>query len=633
VAISRCDDGASTGEIRRFLGDSLGPSDFRKNASRLAAELRSCPPALVALLDLRLPVDCAAHQAVALFRALGGGPAAAGSDLEAVVRLAADLDAETRTAVEARLQRFERERIASGRDFSFSDCSLGNLVLAGSFLLVGRDFNAAVADYCRLLGLPDGMVENVTTGTNAYLVALDRDGRLLRSEADIVNATLRSHIDEIFLIDRPVSDSDAGPLTLGSREDRHRFLLARAAKLTLNPRLGDRLAEADLIIYSPGTQHSSLFPSYLTPGLGATIARNLTAIKLLITNLHEDAETPDSSAVDIVEKAVYYMREKDAQRIPTPCLITHYLINDPGRSARGAPYVSPGRLESLEDPRLIRIGHYEDGVTGYHDAVRVLTPFIESRLLAARTPTVTVFLLGTRSLDKISQTICEMLRGGIQRIPARVTVLYGSHDSFDAAFTESLPFELHNVGPTAGSQPESFLAFLRDKPVDYILLFDSSGMYRGEDIVPMVSALAPGRLDSVWGSRRLSVRDIHESYLLRYRDKVLLGAVSYLGSHILSLAYLLLYGRYISDTLSGVRAVRPAYLEQPGLDLDHRCLNQELLSLLLRDRAEVFEIPVHFLPISPEKVQRTTVTEGLQGLLTILWRRLRPRRPIRRGRP
>ena len=55
VAINGYDDGASTGEVRRFLGDSLGPSDFRKNASRLAAELRTASPALIELLDARLP--------------------------------------------------------------------------------------------------------------------------------------------------------------------------------------------------------------------------------------------------------------------------------------------------------------------------------------------------------------------------------------------------------------------------------------------------------------------------------------------------------------------------------------------------------------------------------------------------
>ena len=49
-------------------------------------------------------------------------------------------------------------------------------------------------------------------------------------------------------------------------------------------------------------------------------------------------------------------------------------------------------------------------------------------------------------------------------------------------------------------------------------------MYRGEDLVALASHLAVGRLDAVWGSRRLSVRDIQESYRLRYRKNVLLGA-------------------------------------------------------------------------------------------------------------
>ena len=57
IAINGYDDGASTGEVRRFLGDCLGPSDFRKNSSRLARLLKTAPAALIDLLDLRLDDD------------------------------------------------------------------------------------------------------------------------------------------------------------------------------------------------------------------------------------------------------------------------------------------------------------------------------------------------------------------------------------------------------------------------------------------------------------------------------------------------------------------------------------------------------------------------------------------------
>ena len=50
-------------------------------------------------------------------------------------------------------------------------------------------------------------------------------------------------------------------------------MLARRSSIAhLNPRLATAISSADLIIYAPGTQHSSLFPSYLTRGLAPAIA-------------------------------------------------------------------------------------------------------------------------------------------------------------------------------------------------------------------------------------------------------------------------------------------------------------------------------------------------------------------------
>ena len=58
----------------------------------------------------------------------------------------------------------------------------------------------AVDDYCALLGLPPGLIENVTDGTDALLVAIDADGRLLGSEEEIVDAKRQNRIKDIFLL-------------------------------------------------------------------------------------------------------------------------------------------------------------------------------------------------------------------------------------------------------------------------------------------------------------------------------------------------------------------------------------------------------------------------------------------------
>jgi 2-phospho-L-lactate transferase/gluconeogenesis factor (CofD/UPF0052 family) len=630
LAINGYDDGLSTGEVRRFLGDSLGPSDFRKNASRLAGELQTCRPGLIEALDLRFPLNYTAPEALASFRVVSDIAARVESEFPAKLQaLIAELDGDARQALACRLNLFERELERKGFDFSFNDCSIGNLIFAGCFLKVGRNFNAAIADYCMLLNLPSDLIENVTDGTNAFLVALDHDQRLLASEADIVDAKRRNHIKDIYLIDRPLAEDEQRRLANAPVNEALDFLERRSYVPMINPRILDRIAEADLIIYSPGTQHSSLLPSYITPGLGAAIAQNLKAIKLLITNILEDSEIPDSSALDLIRKAAYYLKEKDTRNIPTPCLITHYLINNPHKSSEEVPYIPLGRLESLEDPRLVRIGNYEEGSTGHHDASKVLAPFIRSILQHGGVRKIAILLLETTSLDKISQTMIEMVRGGIRDSGSDVTVFFQSEEYFATSFIASLPFKVYQVPTKVGGVEVSMLKTIEVRQFDYAILFDSSGMYKGEDIVNLATLLNQPRLDAVWGSRRLSVKDIHQSYKLRYHDNHVVGAFSRWGSHMLSLAYLILYGRYISDTLSGARAIRISYLNAAEIDLKHQCANQHLLSRLLNDDAELFETPVQFFPMSPERVRRPTIFGGVRALFTILWERLKPRKQSR----
>ena len=85
----------------------------------------------------------------------------------------------------------------------------------------------------------------------------------------------------------------------------------------------------------------------------------------------------------------------------------------------------------------------------------------------------------------------------------------------------------------------------------------------------------------------------------------------------------MLFGQYISDTLSGARAVRATYLRALRVDPAHKLANHQILAALLRDRAQVLEMPVRFFPISPERVKRTSVVDGLRALVEIVAGRFR----------
>ena len=208
VAINGYNDGASTGEVRRFLRDCLGPSDFRKNASRLAAELHSCDAALIELLDLRFPDGASEADARRTFTAMAGAAAADAPEARA---LADRIDPAVRDRVALALRRFADRLTETGDAFNFSDCSLGNLVFAGLYLQCDRDFNRAVDEYSGLVGLPPGLIENVTDGTNAWLVGLDAEGRLLATEEEMVSSARPRRVRDIFLIDAPLRGPIAQP--------------------------------------------------------------------------------------------------------------------------------------------------------------------------------------------------------------------------------------------------------------------------------------------------------------------------------------------------------------------------------------------------------------------------------------
>jgi 2-phospho-L-lactate transferase/gluconeogenesis factor (CofD/UPF0052 family) len=626
LAINGYDDGLSTGEVRRFLGESLGPSDYRKNANRLAAELNTCPKTLIELLELRIPKNSSYLQGRTILKILQRKAVHDRTDFpRRLHELVSELEEKAAADLWSRIVSFDWGLDQTARQFDFSDCSIGNIVFAGCYLAEGRDFNLALASYCSLVGLPKGMIENVTDGANAFLVAIDNHGQILGNEADIVDTKRRNRIDELFLLREPLTEGEIHRLNASGPNAIRTEFARRSVPISPNPSVLDKLGAADIIVYAPGTQHSSLFPSYLTPGIGRMIAQNLRAFKILITNLQEDADLAESSAVEIIERAVYYLREKGRLTAPAPCLITHYLINDPQHAEESDPYLPLGLVDTLEDPRLVRIGNYEDGITGRHDASRLLQPFIG--LLDHRKIRLAILLLESNSINKLSQTLIEMVRGEFGTLDVEATVFYESADSLQPEFADCLPFEVSNLWGRNISSEEFWDIIIDPKAFDYVVLFESSGMYKGEDIVPLVSHLTSGQLDAVWGSRRLSLTDIHYAYRLLHRTTPIRGAISYIGSHMLSLAYLFLYGHYVNDALSGVRAVRTSILREHALHPKQPGVNHRILSALLRRCAQMIETPVRYFPISPHKVRRTTIGEGLQALWTIICYRFTHRGP------
>ena len=94
----------------------------------------------------------------------------------------------------------------------------------------------------------------------------------------------------------------------------------------MNPVAAAALAEADVIVYGPGTQHSSLFPSYMTEGVAEAIAANTRADKVFIGNIHRDFDIQEDDASDLARKLLAAMSRKGQVAVNWLDVVSHFFV-------------------------------------------------------------------------------------------------------------------------------------------------------------------------------------------------------------------------------------------------------------------------------------------------------------------
>ena len=119
---------------------------------------------------------------------------------------------------------------------------------------------------------------------------------MLYSEAEIVELRSNVSIDRVYLIDDYPSKKYFERLSSAQKI----FLENHETYVEGSSRAKHAINSADIIIYSAGTQHSSLYPTYLTRGMARSIADNKRHLNF-ITNVGADYETPKYKAHDYIE--------------------------------------------------------------------------------------------------------------------------------------------------------------------------------------------------------------------------------------------------------------------------------------------------------------------------------------------
>lgn len=588
--INAYDDGLSTGELREFIPGMLGPSDFRKNLANFLHWHSSHQFALTRLLEFRLSRTREAEEIAALkvwSEREGTDDAVLPLELKSVVR---DLGL-MEPAVKRYLKIFFDYQAQKNEEFHYGDCSLGNLVFAGAYLKNDRNFNAAAAELARNFQSQARLL-NVTRGENRILVALKEDGEILECEAKIVAPQSPAKILDFFLLEKPLSPEDLARLrALPEVSGRAAALRELHRPAAISPEAREALLGSDLIIYGPGTQFSSLLPSYRTAGIDEAIAASRARAKIFVANIHRDHDIGGFTAAGLVGRALELLRDPRNERRT----ITHVLYT--GESQEPAALLPRGTDELPSGLKWIE-GKFENPTrpgthSGYLAVRRILSAYEEE--LTAAEPELDIYInLYRRSLaaGHLIQEFKELpWRSYFRRVRLRFNnVELPPLDLPDYLTVESVRrdemfSEVHELGEWAGSRNSK-----------YLVTISGDGEYRLSDILHGMEILTQHSFAAVYGSRTQSRNQFYNSLDAAYGESPFLYAFSLAGGFLFSLLFVLRFGVIFSDPLTGFRLYNRSALggvrEKLARLRDHSASG--ITKILMQGGCEIAEIPISY---------------------------------------
>lgn len=628
VLLNAYDDGLSTGYLRKLVPGMLGPSDIRKTFTTILKSSNSAPNITLAeMLEYRIGSEDSRGHSWNIpendrenSKFLGGESFLSYYFDELPMRVARKLDRWLGIAIDYLIGL----EVEQGLKVSFLDLSLGNLFFVGTYLDSNRNFNKAIEAWSESF-LVGANILNITEGDNRVLVGLKEDGSILVSEAAIVSQhATDSKLFRVFLLKDYLPDSLIRKLADSSFDEIQKFFDQVESLPNINSEALNSIRQAQMIVYGPGTQHSSLLPSYLTLGLSDTIAENRTAKKVFISNVGFDYDIVGYDFDTLIDRVVSYMKIGSKQKNPTFSindLITHSIVSassdlklssNPSLNSR-----NPNFEISMAKWNQDKYSH--DGKKVAHGLVTIASldsTLFENESLNSLSIIVPV-LDEIRTVEKVLNEILtfDWLSEGFA---AQIIVVDGG--SMDG--TWEVVHKLAGVqaiqDPTKRGRGSAIRLGISHAKGDLLITFPADGEYSVDAILDIARVLSQKNLDIVFGSRSTMCSNTDDRLRQIYGGNSREYYLSKWGGFALSSLAALKFRRWISDPLTSVKGFRN--IEQVGLSLRGNSLDWDTQIIVdsWKLGKSIVEVPVDYAPRTARQGKKTTVLKGLKALWKLL---------------
>jgi CofD-related protein of GAK system len=307
--ITPFDSGGSSAVLREAFS-ILGVGDLRNRLMSLADESVLGEPDAGALFSHRLSTDASAAELLEQLGCL----------LDGTHLLVETVEAPLRAIVLAYLGRFAQDM---PKEFDLRGASVGNLILAGGYLVNQRDLETVLYQFSKLVGVR-GTVRPTATAY-AHLVAIHEGGARtvgqhhMGGSACLERGTIRS-----LELTSALEDGD----TLELEADRTSLRL---------------IARADLIVFPMGSFYGSVLANLLPRQVGRAILAH-GCPRVYVPNCGRDPEMAGHTVAHCVERIAEAV-SLDAEKYVAPAEVLDFIVVD----SLGLYYHSPIDFEHLKE--------------------------------------------------------------------------------------------------------------------------------------------------------------------------------------------------------------------------------------------------------------------------------------------
>lgn len=196
-----------------------------------------------------------------------------------------------------------------------------------------------------------------------------------------------------------------------------------------------------------------------------------------------------------------------------------------------------------------------------------------------------------------------------------IVVNDGSKDNTEAE-ARRFPVKVFTQVPNQG-KGKAVQRGIAEAAGDYILIQDADLEYDPGDYIPMLEALSAGA-DAVYGSRVLGSYHRQSGFTIFPGRHPQQRFGPWLAGVLLTLWTWLLYGRWITDTLTSyklypAKIVQSMNIRTAGFETDH-----EITAKLIRRSQKIVEVPIAYFPRSQEEGKKIKPIDGLIAVWTLV---------------